>query len=111
MNIAIKATHFEMTEAIKTYAIEKVEGLGKYIDPMEAHIELERDRKHNSGLVFRAEIMLTVGGKQMRADALAEDMYAAIDLVIPKIKEQIAKFKEKRNTLQKRGARSAKNSV
>ncbi len=108
MNIAIKATHFDMTAAIKEYAEDKVEALGKYINAMEGHIELERDRKHHSGLVFRAEVMLIVGGKQMRADSNAEDMYAAIDLVIPKLKEQISKFKDKRTTLQKRGARSAK---
>jgi putative sigma-54 modulation protein len=111
MNIAIKTTHFEMTPAIKKYAEEKIEALSKYLDVMEAHIELERDRKHQSGLVFRAEVMLTVGGKQIRADANAEDMYAAIDLCIPKLKEQISKFKDKRNTLQKRGARSAKRKI
>jgi ribosome-associated translation inhibitor RaiA len=35
-------------------------------------------------------------------------MYASIDMVIPKLKEQISKFKDKRTALQKRGARSAK---
>jgi putative sigma-54 modulation protein len=108
MNIAIKGTHFDITEAIKQYALEKVEHLAKYMEAMDAHIELERDRKHHSGEVFRAEVMLIAGGKQMIADATAEDMYAAIDLVIPKLKEQIAKFKDKRSTLQKRGARAAK---
>jgi putative sigma-54 modulation protein len=108
MNIAIKATHLDLTPAIKKYAEDKVSHLEKYIDAMEGKIELERDRKHHSGEVFRAEISLVVGGKLMRADATAEDMYAAIDLAIPKIKEQISKFKDKRTTLQKRGARSAK---
>jgi putative sigma-54 modulation protein len=110
MNIVIKATHFDMTEPVKQYAQDKVEHLGKYINAMEAKIELERDRKHQSGQVFRAEVTLVVGGKMMRADATAEDMYAAIDLVIPKLKEQISKFKDKRNTLQKRGGRSAKRT-
>lgn len=108
MNIAIKATNLELTPAIKQYAEEKVGHLEKYIDPIEAKIELERDRKHHSGAVFRAEVTLVMGGKLLRADATAEDMYAAIDLTIPKIKEQISKFKDKRTTLQKRGARSAK---
>jgi putative sigma-54 modulation protein len=109
MNIAIKATHIELTEAIKQYAEDKVGALEKYMAAMQAHIELERDRKHHSGEVFRAEVMLTAGGKQIRADAVAEDLYAAIDLVIPKLKEQITKFKDKKDTLMKRGARSAKH--
>jgi putative sigma-54 modulation protein len=108
MNIAIKATNLDLTPAIKQYAEEKVGHLEKFIDPIEAKIELERDRKHHSGEVFRAEVTLVMGGKLLRADATAVDMYAAIDLTIPKLKEQIAKFKDKRTTLQKRGARSAK---
>lgn len=108
MNIAIKATNLDLTPAIKEYAEEKVGNLEKFIAPIEAKIELERDRKHHSGEVFRAEVTLVMGGRLLRADATAEDMYAAIDLTIPKIKEQISKFKDKRTTLQKRGARSAK---
>jgi putative sigma-54 modulation protein len=108
MHISIKATHFDLTPSIKEYAEEKVGNLVKYIEALEAKIELERDRHHKSGDVFRAEVSLIVGGKHMWADATAEDMYAAVDLVIPKIKEQISKFKDKRSTLQKRGARSAK---
>jgi putative sigma-54 modulation protein len=109
MNISIKATHFDVTPSIQEYAEEKVGQLGKYIDAQEAKIELERERKHKSGEVFRAEVDLIVSGKKnMWADATAEDMYAAIDLVVPKIKEQIHKFKDKRLTLEKRGGRSAK---
>lgn len=108
MNIAIKATNLDLTPAIKAYAEEKVGALDKFIDAIEGKVELERSRKHQSGLVFRAEVSLIVGGKIMFADAAAEDMYAAIDLVIPKIKEQISKFKDKKETLMKRGARSAK---
>jgi putative sigma-54 modulation protein len=108
MNIAIKATHLDLTPAIKKYAEDKVEALSKFIDAIEGKVELERSTKHKSGEVFRAEISMIVGGRKLYAEATAEDMYAAIDLTIPKIKEQIAKFKDKRTTLQKRGARSAK---
>ncbi|OGE81169.1 MAG: ribosomal subunit interface protein [Candidatus Doudnabacteria bacterium RIFCSPLOWO2_02_FULL_48_8] len=109
MNISIKATHLDLTPSIKQYVEEKIGGLGKIIfGPIEAKVELERDRHHQSGLVFRAEVTMFAGGKVLRADALGEDMYAAIDLVMPKLREQITKFKNKRDTLQRRGARLAK---
>ena len=111
MNTVIKATHLDLTPSIKQYVQEKVEHLGKFIDALEAKVELERDRHHHTGHVFRAEIMLVVGGKLMRADSEAEDIYAAVDLVIPKLKEQIAKFKDKKTALQRRGARSAKRKI
>src|SRR3989344_2550455 len=94
MNISIKGTNMSLTPSVKQY--------------VDAKVELERDKHHKSGQVFRAEVMLIVGGKVMRGETRAEDVYAAIDLVIPKIKDQIGKFKDKKQTLTRRGARSAK---
>ena len=108
MNINIKATHLELTPSIKKYAEDKINGLGKFIDIMDAHLEIARDQHHHSGLVFRSDINLIVGKKILHAEAEGEDAYAAIDLLIPKLKEQIGKFKDKRQTLARRGARSAK---
>ncbi len=108
MNISIKATNLGLTPSIKDYVEEKIGNLDKYIQAIEAKVELERDRNHKSGLVFRAELMLVVGGKLMRADARGEDIYAAVDLVIPKIKDQIGKFKDKKTALTRKGARRAK---
>ncbi len=108
MNITLKGTNLTLTPSVKQYVNDKVGNLGKFIVASEAKVELERDRHHQSGLIFRAEVMLIVGGKVMRAETRAEDIYAAIDLVIPKLKEQIGKFKDKKQTLARKGARSAK---
>jgi putative sigma-54 modulation protein len=111
MNIAIKATHLDLTPSIKEYIEEKVGHLEKFISALEAKVEIDRDQHHHSGLVFRAEIMLVMSGKLMRADARAEDIYAAVDLVIPKLKEQIGKFKDKKTTLRRKGARIFKSKI
>jgi putative sigma-54 modulation protein len=111
MNISIKGTHLDLTLSIKEYVEDKIGGLSKYIDAIDARVELERDQHHHSGLVFRAEVTMAVGGKVMRAEALGEDIYSAVDLVIPKLKEQISKFKDKKTTLRRRGARSDKRKI
>lgn len=108
MNISIKTTHVDLTPAIKEYVEEKVGHLDKFIDALEAKVELKRDQHHHSGLVFGADITLIVEGKTMYAEVQAEDAYAAIDLLIPKIKEQAAKFKDKRTSLKRRLARWVK---
>lgn len=111
MNISIKGTNLDLTAPLKDYVDEKVGHLEKYISGLlETHVELERDRHHKTGDVFRAEVTMFAGGKTLRADVSSEDIYAAVDLLIPKLKEQISKFKSKRETLQRRGARSAKKS-
>jgi putative sigma-54 modulation protein len=111
MNISIKTTKLDLTPAIKKYVEEKVGRLEKYIKTEEAKVELGRDQHHNTGDVFRAEIMLFMGGKVMRAEVESGDIYSAVDLVIPKLKEQISKFKDKKETLWKSGARKAKQKA
>ena len=111
MNIAIKGTHLDLTPSIKQYVEEKVGHLEKFINVMEAKVELDRDKHHHSGQVFRAEVMLVVGGKLMRADATAEDIYSAVDLVIPKLKEQVAKFKDKKTTVNRSLQRKARKKL
>lgn len=111
MNIIIKATNLDLTPSLKEYVEEKIGNLGKFIEPQEAKVELSRDKHHQTGNVFRAEVMLILGGKVMRAEASSEDIYASVDLIVPKLKEQIAKFKDKRSTMQKRGARAAKRRI
>ena len=108
MNITIKGTNLDLTPAIKQYVEEKIGHLDKFIGANEAKVELEKDKHHQTGLVFRAEVNMMVGGKMMRAEALSEDIYASVDLVVPKLKEQISKFKDKKNTLSRQGARDAK---
>ncbi len=111
LNINIKATHLELTPSLKQYVEEKIGHLEKYMVAQEAHVEIARDKHHHTGLVFHSDINLIAGKKIMHAEADAEDAYAAIDLLIPKLKEQIGKFKDKRQTLARRGARSAKRKV
>ncbi len=111
MNISIKGTHLDLTPSIKQYVDEKIGNLDKFIVAMEAKVELERDQHHQSGLVFRAEVTMIVGGKIMRAESKGEDIYAAVDMVIPKLKEQISKFKDKKQTMRRSGARKAKGKM
>lgn len=94
MKIIIKGTNLELTEALKSYVEEKIGHLEHYIDEiLEARVELERSTHHQSGF-FRCEVNLDVPPKQLfRAESTGPDLYAAIDEVIPKLREQIEKFK------------------
>ena len=111
MNISIKATHLDLTNSLKAYVEEKIGHLDKYISATEAKVELQREPHHHSGLVFRAEVNVVAGGKVLRAEVSSEDIYSAVDLVVPKLKEQIAKFKDKKTTLRRKGARQAKGKL
>lgn len=95
MNINIKATKTTLTPSIKQFVEDKLASIGRFLGPEDKiHVELELNKKHQTGLVFRAEIDIQPHGHY--AEARGNDFYEAFDLVVPKIKEQLLKQKEKR---------------
>src|SRR3989338_5705058 len=100
MNIIIKGTNLDLSEAIKAYVHEKVGMLGRLTSKiMEARVELERATKHHTGDVFRVEVMLYLPREMVRAEVASPDLYASIDQVIPKLKVQLEKYHEKRKCM------------
>ena len=60
-----------------------------------------KQQNQHKGNIFRAEISLHLSGKVLKAGQKAEHMREAIDLCIPKITQQINKYKTvKRKNLQ-----------
>ncbi len=101
MTINIKATNTTLTPAIRSFIEEKMDTFSKFIrEEDKIHIELEVEKKHKSGLIFRAEIDIQPHGHY--AEARGNDLYEAMDLVVPKIKEQLAKQKDKKISLRRR---------
>ncbi len=113
----IKTKDLEITEAIDLYIEKKLESLAKFYsdanpESVSAEIEVGRTtRHHQSGDIFRAEINLMMGGKLFRAESEKDDLYAAIDEVRDDLEEEIKKFKDKKDAIFIRGARSIKKMM
>lgn len=94
MNLTIKATKTTLTPAMKKAINDKLEALEKFLKPEDKlHFECEVNTKQKSGDVFRVEITIHPHG--FFAETSASDFYEALDLLIPKIKEQLVKKKDK----------------
>ncbi len=101
MNITIKATNTTLTDAIKDNINAKLAAFEGFLRPEDKiHVEVEEDNHHKSGLFSRVEIHISPHGYY--ADAMGNDFYEAIDLVIPKIKQQLIKEKGKKLSLRRR---------
>ncbi len=97
MGVAITFRHMDSSEAIKTYAKEKLERVQKYLHvPLNAQVTLFQERHQ-----FVAEIHISASGKQYHARHDSDEMYKSIDLVADKIQTQITKAHDAATTHHK----------
>ncbi|HEY6007732.1 MAG TPA: ribosome-associated translation inhibitor RaiA [Geobacteraceae bacterium] len=91
MQITTTFRHMEPSDALKSYAEEKLERVKKYIDePIVAQVFLTVEKiRHMS------EVTLTAKGITIKASEETNDMYAAIDAVVDKIERQMRRYKER----------------
>jgi len=114
MQIIFRKKDFEITPNIQDYVQKKIETLEKFFKSFgEEKIVVEVDLgkttgRQKTGEIFRAEINLSLGGKLFRSESEQSDLFAAIDEVRDDLEQEIKKFKEKKETIFIRGARSLK---
>jgi|SRR3989338_423329 len=109
MNIQIKGTNLELTEALKNYVNDKIGHLEHFSSEIQAaRVELETSTHHQSGF-FRCEVNLDLPGMQvLRAEHTDADLYASIDLVVPKLRHELEHHKGLKNGQNRRLARYLK---
>jgi putative sigma-54 modulation protein len=111
----VKATNIELTPAIDDYLDRRFSAFDRFIKEDSAAtclVEVGKTTKHHkSGDVFRAEVNLTISGKNFYAFSEKDDLYAAIDEVKDEIVYQLSSYKDKTMTLMRKGALKVKNMV
>ena len=109
MNIAITFRQMETTEAVKTYATEKVARLQKFLRrPMKGQVTLSCK---DSGRHHCAEVDIHSGSEHFHAHEMSEDMYASIDKVVDKLERQITSAKAQVNATKKGAERASQHLV
>jgi putative sigma-54 modulation protein len=97
MVITIHSTGIEMTDAIKQYATEKMEGLTKYFDNIQT-IDIDiglTSHHHQKGKIYYAECNVSVPNRLVRVVKEAVDLYKAIDKVRDHLKLELKETKGK----------------
>lgn len=113
MQINIKASGIELTQAIKQRVEEKVNDLSTYFENIQGvHVIVGKlSNHHNKGKVFFAEFTIDVPGKNINMKKDAEDLYKAIDKVKDHLKVEFDKLKGKMRDKDKENLRSQKGYV
>ena len=96
MNKSITGRHFELTEAIKSYADSAVEGLEKYnLDIISANTVISANEK-NGKKGFVTEFIVNLKDKNTIVITQNDkDVYAAIDLAIERVKKALRRHADK----------------
>lgn len=113
MNINIKATNIELTDAIREYVFKRLEGidtiLGVNSEEVVGQVEVGKTTNHHkSGDIFKAEVNIGGGGHSLYAVSEKDDLYAAIDEVRDSMIAEAKKIRGKQKSLIRRGGQKAK---
>ena len=91
MQISISGHHVEVTDSMRAYVHKKMDRIVRHFDQLiDVHYVLSVEKLRHT-----AEATLKVPGGDIHADAVAEDMYAAIDALADKLDRLVKKRKEK----------------
>lgn len=99
MQVNVSGHHLDITDALKSYVDTKLERLERHFDRItnvNVILKVEKQRQ-------KAEATIRISGGEVFADAQAEDLYAAIDLLADKLDRQLIKRKEKSKDRKQRG--------
>lgn len=91
MRLHVSARHLKLTDSIAAYIEKKLQKAERYFNQLiwaQAILEVQKHR-------HLAEFVMHGAHRTFRAKAEAGDLYAAIDLAIDKMDQQLRKYKEK----------------
>ena len=91
MNLNLTGIHLEITPAIRAYVVAKMGRVTRHFDHViDVNVVMSVDK-----LRQKIEANVHVRGKEIHAESIDPDMYAAIDLLADKLDRQVVRHKEK----------------
>ena len=93
MNLNLTGVHLDITPAIRAYVVNKLDRVNRHFDHViDVNVVLSVEK-----LRQKVEANIHVRGKEIHAEAVESDMYAAIDSLADKLNRQVLKHKEKQS--------------
>ncbi len=96
MQVSVSSRHAEVSDALRSTAIEKIGRLERFLDGM-THAEVHFDHQRNRRITDAdsCEVTLQGHGHVVRAKVAAADPFAAVDLAVDKLEQQLHRLKTK----------------
>lgn len=96
MQVTVSSRHAEVSEALRATAVEKIGRLERFLDGM-TRAEVHFDQHRNPRIADReiCEVTLEGQGHVVRCKVASSDSFAAIDVAVDKLEQQLHRLKSK----------------
>ncbi len=116
MQIHLSPRHLQLTAAIHEAVAVQIGQLEHFgVEILGAHVVLVSAEAEKPVHRYTVKVHLAVSGPDIFAEDSENDLYAALELVVDKLARQLRKrktaIKDKRRTLQQRGAERARTAT
>jgi len=96
MNLTISGHHLEVTPALRTYVMTKLDRITRHFDQVvDVRVILAVDNMTEKEKRQRAECTVHVKGRDLFAESSHADLYAAVDELADKLDRQVGRYKTK----------------
>ena len=105
MDIVVKGRHLEVSDRFRDHVSDKLSKVEK-LDSKVQRVDVEVSKESNPRLAdraFRVELTIRSKGPVVRAEAAADDKYAALDLAIGKLEGRLRRAADRRHRLEEAG--------
>ncbi|MCY1375952.1 sigma 54 modulation protein/30S ribosomal protein S30P [Hydrogenophaga taeniospiralis CCUG 15921] len=96
MNLTISGHHLEVTPALRGYVTTKLERISRHFDQVvDIKVLLTVDNLKEKDMRQKAECNIHVKGRDLFAESVHADLYAAVDELADKLDRQVLRYKDK----------------
>lgn len=96
MNLTISGHHLEVTPALRSYVIAKLDRITRHFDQVvDVKVLLSVEKQKEKERRQHAECNIHVKGSDLFAECSNQDLYAAVDELVDKLDRKVVRHKDK----------------
>jgi putative sigma-54 modulation protein len=111
MQFQVKGRNLEVSDAIRSYAEQKLAKLERQLNDPRVELELAIERNPSIAANHVAEATIWTRGPVLRAREASSDMRASIDQLVEKLERQVTRYRTQGRTRRRKAARAAHESA
>ena len=105
MQFQVKGRNLEVSDAIRSYAEQKLAKLERQLNDPRVELELTVERNPSIAANHVAEATIWTNGPVLRARESSSDMRASIDQLVEKLERQVKRYRSQGRARRRKGAR------